>query len=93
MTVPGYPVAGTHTAYFGGVVYKLPLLAENDFLPDLTAIPADVVARAKLLVLTHFSQRYQSVKPFIEEANRIHDNVVAAKDGRRIPIEKRKTPS
>jgi LL-diaminopimelate aminotransferase len=51
MTVPGYPVAGTHTAYYGGVVYKLPLLAENDFLPDLDSIPADVCAKAKLLVL------------------------------------------
>jgi LL-diaminopimelate aminotransferase len=51
MTVPGYPVAGTHTAYYGGVVYKLPLLAENNFLPDLESIPADVRAKAKLLVL------------------------------------------
>jgi LL-diaminopimelate aminotransferase len=51
MTVPGYPVAGTHTANYGGVVYKLPLLSENDFLPDLDGIPADVRAKAKLLVL------------------------------------------
>ncbi|HIA19190.1 MAG TPA: aminotransferase class I/II-fold pyridoxal phosphate-dependent enzyme, partial [Planctomycetaceae bacterium] len=42
MTVPGYPVAGTHTRYYGGAVYQLPLLAENDFLPDLASIPADV---------------------------------------------------
>ena len=42
MTVPGYPVAGTHTRYYGGKVYKLPLLAENGFFPDLDAIPADV---------------------------------------------------
>jgi LL-diaminopimelate aminotransferase len=49
--VPGYPVAGTHTAYYGGVVYKLPLLAENNFLPDLESIPADVRSKAKLLVL------------------------------------------
>jgi LL-diaminopimelate aminotransferase len=51
MTVPGYPVAGTHTSYYGGVVYKLPLLAENDFLPDLESIPVDARAKAKLLVL------------------------------------------
>lgn len=51
MTAPGYPVAGTHTAYYGGVVHKLPLREENDFLPDLDAIPRDVVAKAKLLVL------------------------------------------
>jgi LL-diaminopimelate aminotransferase len=51
MTVPGYPVAGTHTAYYGGVVYKLPLLAENNFLPDLDGIPDDIRKKAKLLVL------------------------------------------
>ena len=47
MTVPGYPVAGTHTAYYGGIVYKLPLLAENDFFPDLDAIPADIAAQSQ----------------------------------------------
>ncbi len=29
MTVPGYPVAGTHTKYYGGSVYALPLTAET----------------------------------------------------------------
>jgi LL-diaminopimelate aminotransferase len=53
MTVPGYPVAGTHTKYYGGAVYALPLLPSNDFLPDLDSIPADVRSRAKLLVLCY----------------------------------------
>src|SRR5947209_7156493 len=53
MTVPGYPVAGTHTAYYGGEVYNLPLRAENGFYPDLASIPADVRRRAKLLVLNY----------------------------------------
>ncbi len=53
MTVPGYPVAGTHTRYYGGEVHKLPLRAENGFLPDFDAIPADVLRRAKLLVLNY----------------------------------------
>jgi len=53
MTVPGYPVAGTHTRYYGGSVYKLPLLPENDFLPDLAAIPSDVLRKAKVLVLNY----------------------------------------
>jgi len=53
MTVPGYPVAGTHTKYYGGEVYRLPLLAENDFFPDLDSVPAGIRRRAKLLVLNY----------------------------------------
>jgi LL-diaminopimelate aminotransferase len=53
ITVPGYPVAGTHTKYYGGEVYPLPLLAENDFFPDLDSIPAEIRARAKLLVINY----------------------------------------
>src|SRR5947207_555504 len=53
MTVPGYPVAGTHTRYYGGEVYKLPLLAENGYFPDLASIPADIKRRAKLLVINY----------------------------------------
>jgi LL-diaminopimelate aminotransferase len=53
MTVPGYPVAGTHTRYYGGSVFRLPLLAQNDFLPDFTAVPGDVWERTKLLVLNY----------------------------------------
>lgn len=53
MTVPGYPVAGTHTKYYGGEVHSLPLRAENGFFPDLASIPADVRKRAKLLVINY----------------------------------------
>lgn len=53
MTVPGYPVAGTHTKYCGGEVYTLPLSEENDYFPDLDSIPADILKRAKLLVINY----------------------------------------
>ncbi len=53
MTVPGYPVAGTHTKYYGGEVYNLPLLESNGYYPDLAGIPADIKKRAKLLVLNY----------------------------------------
>jgi LL-diaminopimelate aminotransferase len=53
MTVPGYPVAGTHTKYYGGQVHALPLLAENDFLPDFDSVPAEIWERTKLLVLNY----------------------------------------
>ncbi len=53
MTVPGYPVAGTATRWYGGVVHRLPLVRENDFFPDLEGIPADVLAKTKMLVLCY----------------------------------------
>jgi LL-diaminopimelate aminotransferase len=53
MTVPGYPVFGTHAKYYGGEVYNLKLTRENHFLPDLDAIPADMLARAKVIVLNY----------------------------------------
>jgi LL-diaminopimelate aminotransferase len=53
MTVPGYPVFGTHAKYYGGAVHNLPLLEKNNFLPDLKSIPADVLAKAKVLVLNY----------------------------------------
>ncbi len=53
MTVPGYPVAGTHTRYYGGEVYRLPLRAENHFFPDLDAVPQEICRKAKLLVINY----------------------------------------
>jgi LL-diaminopimelate aminotransferase len=53
MTVPGYPVFGTHSRYYGGVVHNLQLREENGFLPDLKSIPADVLAKAKVIVLNY----------------------------------------
>jgi LL-diaminopimelate aminotransferase len=53
MTVPGYPVFGTHAKYYGGVVHNLPLREENNFLPDLKSIPVDILAKAKVIVLNY----------------------------------------
>jgi LL-diaminopimelate aminotransferase len=53
MTVPGYPIFGTHAKYYGGVVHNLPLREENGFLPDLKSIPVDILAQAKVLVLNY----------------------------------------
>ncbi|MDQ8195954.1 LL-diaminopimelate aminotransferase [Coraliomargarita sp. SDUM461004] len=53
MTVPGYPVLGTHAKYLGGHVHNMELREENNFLPDLDAVPADVCAKAKIMVLNY----------------------------------------
>jgi LL-diaminopimelate aminotransferase len=53
MTTPGYPVFGTHAAYYGGVVHSLPLTPENKFLPRLDTIPREILNKAKVLVLNY----------------------------------------
>jgi LL-diaminopimelate aminotransferase len=49
VTDPGYPVYQIGTQFNGGKVHYLPLRKENHFLPDLKAIPKDVVDQAKML--------------------------------------------
>ncbi len=50
---PGYPTYGLGTALAGGEVHRVPLLAENDFLPDLHAIPASIAQAARILWLNY----------------------------------------
>lgn len=50
---PGYPVYRTSTIFAGGESYTMPLLPENQFLPDLKAIPSEVAAKAKLLWINY----------------------------------------
>ncbi|MCX7923962.1 MAG: LL-diaminopimelate aminotransferase [Clostridia bacterium] len=68
-TVPGYPVLSTYTQYVGGEVYNLPLLKENDFYPDLTNIPQNILSRAKLLYINYPNNPTGQVatKKFYEE--------------------------
>jgi ribonuclease Z len=61
----------------------------------LTARQAATIAKesgARRLVLTHFSQRYGSLKPFLDEAREIHDDVIAVRDGDRVPVPRRPQP-
>ena len=59
----------------------------------MTAADAARVAKkanAKLLVLSHFSQRYPKNQDFLDEAIKIHPNVIAAHDGLRVPMPPRR---
>lgn len=84
MTVPGYPVFGTHTKYLGGEVYNVQLKAENDFLPDLDSIPADILRRAKVMVVnypnnpTGASATLQFFKKLVDFAKK--NNIVIVSD-------------
>jgi len=50
---PGYPVYGIMSGMTGAAVHRIPLLEENDFLPDLGGIPKDVVSKAKILFINY----------------------------------------
>lgn len=50
---PGYPVYANYTLLCGGEPHEMPLRAENGFMPDFAAIPADVAKRAKIMFLNY----------------------------------------
>ncbi len=50
---PGYPVYSISTKLAGGRPYYMPLTEENNFLPELDAIPAHVLKEAKLLWISY----------------------------------------
>lgn len=49
----GYPAYARGVMLAGGEVYWLPLREERRFLPDLSVVPAEIVARARLLWLNY----------------------------------------
>ena len=60
---PGYPVYGVGTIFAGGVVYDMPLLESNQWLPDLEAIPQDIAAKAKVMWLNYPNNPTGAVAP------------------------------
>jgi LL-diaminopimelate aminotransferase len=50
---PAFPVYKMSTILAGAEPYPVPLLEEDGYLPDLDAIPADVIQRAKILYLNY----------------------------------------
>jgi LL-diaminopimelate aminotransferase len=50
---PAYPVYAVATMFAGGESYFMDLVRENQFLPDLDAIPGDVARKAKLMFINY----------------------------------------
>ena len=50
---PGYPPYTSGPLFAGAEIQYLPLGEENGFLPDLDAVPVDIVSRANLLFLNY----------------------------------------
>ena len=50
---PAYPVYAVGTMFAGGESYRMPLLEENGWLPDLDAIPEDVARDARVMWINY----------------------------------------
>lgn len=79
---PCYPVYPVGAQIAQAETYQMPLLAENDFLPDLAAIPDSVADRAKLMWLNYPNNPTGAIAPytFFEEVvqfAREHQIVIA----------------
>ncbi len=70
MTVPGYPVIGTHTQFLDGEVVNLPLTEANHFLPDLKTVDSATREKAKILYLNYPNNPTgaKATRGFYEEA-------------------------
>jgi len=53
ITDPGYPVYKTGTLFANGFPYIMPLLEENDYLPDLEEVDEEIAQRAKLMFINY----------------------------------------
>jgi aspartate/methionine/tyrosine aminotransferase len=67
---PGYPSHAGGVYLASGEIYPMPLRPENNFLPIFSEIPASVVNRAKLMVLSYPHNPTTAVAPlsFFEAA-------------------------
>jgi LL-diaminopimelate aminotransferase len=50
---PGYPIYAGSIFLTGGKVYPLPLLPQNNFLPDLNDVPEKIARQAKIIWLNY----------------------------------------
>jgi len=50
---PGYPVYDIGVKFAGGETYFMNLLKENNFLPDLDAIPDEIADKAKMMFINY----------------------------------------
>ncbi len=60
---PCYPPYKSGTLFAGAEAYLLPLREENGFLPDLDAVPAAVLARAKMIFVNYPNNPTGAVAP------------------------------
>lgn len=81
---PGYPDYWSGVAIAGGEMYMMPLLEQNGFLPDLDAIPEEILRKAKLMFLNYPNNPTGAVadRGFYEKVIQLAEkyNIVIASD-------------
>ncbi len=60
---PGYPVYQAGTVFAEGVPHFMPIVRERGFVPDLQAIPAEVLRKARILFLNYPNNPTAAVAP------------------------------
>ena len=60
---PGYPVFEAGSFFGGAEVYYYPLIKENNFLPDITAIPENILKKTKYMITSYPSNPCGAVAP------------------------------
>lgn len=60
---PAYPVYQSGTLFAGGEAFPMPLTRERGFLPDLDAIPTEILRRAKILWLNYPNNPTGAIAP------------------------------
>jgi LL-diaminopimelate aminotransferase len=61
---PGYPGYVSGAIMAGAETYVMPLTQENDFLPDLDAVPENILKRTRLMWLNYPNNPTSVVAPF-----------------------------
>lgn len=81
---PGYPPYNSGSVFAGANVHFMPLLKENNFLPDLDAIDKDVAKRAKLMHINYPNNPTGAVcdKAFYEKVVKFakENNIIVCSD-------------
>ncbi|MBP2653166.1 MAG: dapL 3 [Firmicutes bacterium] len=60
---PGYPIFSAGPLAANAELYRMPLIAANNYLPDLDAIPLDVLRRAKIMILNYPNNPLAAIAP------------------------------
>ncbi len=81
---PGYPVYPVATLFAGGESHLMPLIEANDFLPDFSAVPEEIMKRARLMFINYPNNPTSAVghKGFYEDVIGIAEryNIIVCHD-------------